>query len=110
MLYDPKWAPPATEVKIEPWQKALLDAADLIEKRGWVQCSFHLMGGGYCTLGAINKVTSGEAGTPSTEGREAMRHLKAALDITDIAIWNDHKCESRETVIEALRKAADHVV
>jgi hypothetical protein len=39
MLYDEKWnrvlAP--TEVPLERWQKLLLDAADVIERRGWTR-------------------------------------------------------------------------
>lgn len=64
MLYDPKWDKKLKEIMkpkkakpvkpLEPWRQALLDAADLIEKKGWVQKRFSR--GGYCTIGAINAV------------------------------------------------------
>lgn len=44
MLYDKRWEPkiPATTPpKQQPWQKVLLDAADLIEEKGWIRGYYH---------------------------------------------------------------------
>jgi hypothetical protein len=110
MLYDPNWKP--TEIVLEDWQKLLLEAAEILETRGWIQgemCTDE----GFCTLGAINRagydvgntapITTAilaviaKIGAPPTMGPRA------------IARWNDTYGRTKEEVVHTLRDAANAV-
>lgn len=106
MLFDPKWAPPEIEITLEPWQKILLDAADILEKKGWVRSHYHHAGRS-CAIGAIAIATSGNAnGTHigTVAGKTAVGEL---MDyIGNIPYWNDHVAKDGKEVIATLRAVA----
>jgi|SRR6266550_1945474 len=60
MLSNEKWVYPPVEVEIplKSWQKLLLDAADIIEKRGWTQGVFE-NNLGVCLIGALHLADNG---------------------------------------------------
>ena len=117
MLFDPqKWVMPEipeAEPENEPWRKLLLDAANLIERKGW--CRNDLQSHGrYCTVGALLKVSGtsirdyNEGGSaPDLVGKaeaKIMAHL--GYDNYDcVPDWND-KQKRGKVVIETLRKIA----
>lgn len=111
MLYDPKWEVPA-EVKLEPWQQILKDAADIIEREGWIRDSYHNKNG-HCAIGAINKASKLNGKKLSTTKAVAALHkiifpYSPSPDMKeDIITWNDHYLyATKQTVIDILRKAA----
>lgn len=124
MLYDPKrWPMPEVKPKapkVEPWQKLLLEAANLIERKGWCKDSYHDSLGRYCAIGALNMVSgllpqmSVIAGVMNVKGfsvslprREAEAKLKMYLHIRGpVENWNDKKGMNGANVIKALRAAA----
>jgi hypothetical protein len=97
MLYDKRWD---AEVKLEPWQEALLDAAKLIEERGWIKYEYSTSRG-FCTVGALREA----AADPFTLGR-AYSALHEVIGSEDIVTWNDFRAGSKEVIVEALRMAA----
>jgi hypothetical protein len=121
MLYDPKWTPPETEIKLEPWQRILLDAATIIEEKGWTRGSY-TDGTGYCALGAL-RIASGMHVTQSYSTNQ-LRHnypdyWKAAHVLSDnitscgdtgigIPCWNDSQ-SNKNAVIAKLRETAHAV-
>lgn len=115
MLYDPKWAPPETEIKIEPWQKILLDAANILEEKGWIQRE-RSRGTNYCMLGAIEVATYGRIrcflrswDDHDPVLREAVNHVQNSLDGLAPWIWNDAESRTKEQVIAKLREVANVV-
>ena len=103
MLYDKKWVY-TFQPTLKPWQRLLLDAADLLEKYGWCQGSYHNRQHQFCMVGAVWAAAKTEV--LNTAVKEASNHL---IEITgpDITGWNDRPERTREEIIAALRKAAD---
>lgn len=86
---------------------ALLDAADLIEREGWVQGVLGLPGMGYCALGALGQVTK----TESARYFDARDLLARSIGISPfsyggIPAWNDREGQTKEQVLQTLRRAA----
>ena len=129
MLYDPNWAVPATEIKLEPWQEILLHAVNLLERHGWVQHNYGSTYMGFCTIGAVE--TAGWAlyrsyrrhladgarmeRPPSSAAAEsrtasALGKVRKAIQSDDIAGWNDHPCRDKYEVINLLRKVATDAI
>jgi hypothetical protein len=80
-------------------QRMLLDAADLIEERGWCQGSYSDQDGRVCAIGAIVR-----AGNHQHYRRaEAMMMMVVGMSVVG---WNDIKGRTKEEVITALRRAA----
>lgn len=115
MLYDPKWAPPETEIELKPWQALLLKAADLLEQRGWVQGAFR-EAGRFCTLGAVRQAsgyyrsqasvdTVNEWQTTETIYREVIANLDLSFP-NGVVAWNDGPNQTKEGVISKLREIA----
>jgi hypothetical protein len=103
MLYDPKWhvANPLIPKFRAPWRKILWDAANLIERRGWIQHrTFSEQG--YCIYGAINEIGMAEL---SRYRHSAKSHLRRHLG-ANIATWNDSRARTKEQVLAKLREAA----
>lgn len=101
MLYDPKWETTVTPIKtIEPWQQVLIDAANLIKKKGWVKGHYET-NKGFCMVGAIRMAAKN---TPMAY--DAEMHLSRSMGTYNILAWNDHNAKSKEHVIYELRKAA----
>lgn len=113
MFYDPKWEKPV----IEPWRKALFDAADLLEKDGWTRIQFENKAGNHCAVGAINKVTIGSSydyGECNPIAKEAIAKLRAEInrrwfsliEYGRVTSWNDGMTRSKREVIRTMRRAA----
>lgn len=106
MLYDKKWEIKAlVKPKLAGWQQVLLNAADLIEKKGWIRGEFANKNG-YCAVGAIYTCY----GSFYSKWR-AMLKLRAYLRgvygrRTPIVVWNDLKFLDRRRIIEDIREAA----
>lgn len=98
MLYDKRWD--HIKTRIEPWQLLLLTAADLIEKRGWIQGEFRSDDGRYCAMGAIQEIDC-----PSQEKWIAMARVTQTLRM-DLVAWNDHRSRTKEQVVTKLREVA----
>lgn len=116
MLFDPqKWVMPEVQPEapqLEPWQKLLLDAAALIEKKGWCRDNFYNRGR-YCAIGALNVVSGFEACDPlrlTPARKKAEAKLKGYLKLGDdhmaVEYWNDDHAKSGKAVVAALRGAA----
>jgi hypothetical protein len=114
MLYDRRWEiPPPTlpptkpkpKIITEPWRQILLDAADLIEEKGWIQGTFYKRGEGYCIFGALTKVASKHDNSQS-HLRAAQHQLQRHKSRRSIMRWNDADGRSKEEVLTALRTVA----
>lgn len=126
MLYDPKWQ---EQTCLSPPVRILLDAADLIEKKGWCQgrSSAPQPSGGlaYCVHGAFAHITHLEAEYDadrqsdmnaatillqrylSANGQwDPTRAVMCTATWVNCAVWNDVKGRTKEEVITALRGAA----
>lgn len=105
MLYDKKWEiKDVVKPKLAGWQQVLLNAADLIEEKGWIRGEMHNHYG-YCTIGAIYACE----GNLYSKWR-AVRKLKAYLKgiynrRTSILVWNDHKAAAYNVTLH-IREAA----
>jgi len=107
MLFDPKWNP--IEIKIEPWQKVLLDAANLLESAGWCQ---NMMGdsfGRHCAIGAIHAVKCDDLHSMANAACALSKHIQTGFSRSkyiDIPDWNDYRGRTKEQVIATMRKVA----
>lgn len=125
MLFDPNWKPAETEVQLENWQKILLAAADLIQKRGWCHGEYESDSGRrHCAVGAINKAAGFNHDLGSNDFYRSDYGPKAAWDDRDLAIkmlttavsgefgyieeWNDAKNTRthRNHVLDTMRRVA----
>ncbi len=95
----------------------LRKAADLIENHGHCKGDYKRSHGhsGYCALGAMNRVTTGDV-TSTHKNLRACRALVRYLDIdgshlcygprTSIVDWNDEPWRTADEVVNALRVTA----
>lgn len=100
-------------------KEILIEAANLLETKGWTQDAFARDANGmgiksheesavcFCTIGALNRV-SGEnvVRRLDTEGNKAYEYLRDSIGGWGIAEWNDSYDRTKEDVISALRNAA----
>jgi len=90
--------------------KVLLDAADIIERRGWHRGSYESGYGAVCALGAINIAANGAAlkfGPSSNDAVVRMTHYLVQTGYEDgVHSWNDQPGRTKEEVVAALRAAA----
>jgi hypothetical protein len=87
-----------------PAQKVCADAADLIERCGWVQGVSEGPNGETCIQSALYNVTS-----PIdfySEYSPALQLIRDAIGSAYIPDWNDTPGRTKAEVIAALRKAA----
>jgi hypothetical protein len=100
------------KVTLEPWRKALLDAADYIEEHGWCQGSLTSDGGRVCAGGAVLMAHSGSLTTNYPLGSvpdKAIYMLEKYVDASHyfgIASWNDAKERTKGEVVAAMRGCA----
>ncbi len=95
----------------ECWRQILLDSADLLETRGWVQGRLGGGFGGRCVVGAMHKV-AGELVGPN--GRvdwfqplvEAELNLTSQINCPSITRWNDMPGRTKGQILDALRTTA----
>lgn len=103
MLYDKRWDK-QLEVELSPGGKALLEAADYIEARGWKQ-AFGDWGGPVCPITALDNL--GYLGhTPAGMGA---RKLFFKCHGDHLLNWNDAVGRTKEQVVAGLRAAAHFV-
>ncbi len=102
MLYDKKWDA-KVEPKLEPWRKALLDAAQYIRECGWCQLTYY-KDNRACILGALMLVTEADEGYLSTNPPELAK-LKAHIKM-GIPAYNDTEGRTKEEVIAVLERVA----
>lgn len=104
MLYDKKWDKEVeAPVTLEPWQQALLDAANIIRKRGWCQGheSYH---GRVCLLGALAVAVGNK---PSNWHHPTHYLARRQLELHCFTIqWNDSPGRKKAEVINALESTA----
>jgi hypothetical protein len=84
--------------KLPPERQVLLDAASILEERGWIQGAGH-SSNGHCAMNAIDST-----------GAEHRAVLIALITLTEklgpIAQWNDTPGRTKEEVIAMLRETA----
>jgi hypothetical protein len=100
VLYDPKWG---VETKtLEPWQRILYAAADLIEEHGWCQHVPRDSHGHICVFTAL--LTDAPA-----DAWRACQALERYCGLTKpyyVTRWNDMPGRTKDEVLNALRGAA----
>ncbi len=112
MLYNPQH-----DYKQKDEVACALDrAADLLERSNWVQdmfeqnYPFRLRRTGYCMMGAIHKVITGDSGTGDGEGglsNQCVMRLRAHMSWDDPSWWNDKEGRTKAEVISMLREVAN---
>lgn len=105
MLYNEKWDKPeiVAPVVLEPWQQLLLDAAALLEKKGWCRGMYETGDGRHCAVGAIIDVAR-PLTAMHTHRLTALHKLERFVGGT-ATVWNDNQ-PNGQVVIDAMRKAA----
>ncbi|SRR5258708_3522115 len=109
MLYDKRWEHTETPApSLEPWQKVLLDAADLIERRGLAKGAFVRNGEALCVMGAVLMARYGylALGRDDPDERAACDIFRKHINVSDITDWNDVPSRTKAEVVGALRGAA----
>lgn len=129
MLYDPKWKLPI-EIPAEPiikkkkkqakkrktWRSLILKAAEIIEKKGWVQNHLYEEGS-FCTVGALLKADGVPVKDIKDEFFNVSRaceiaqskitdHLWTVYDDQNIETWNDSPGQTADKVVGVLREIA----
>lgn len=93
--------------------RTLRKAADIIEDRGWIQGMLGNAREGFCAIGAIVYTLHGHAiSIPKDANMVRDRFATWLITHTEGAFlgiepWNDSKDNSKEMVIQTMRKAAD---
>lgn len=90
----------------EQWRKDLMAAAQLIREKGWVT-DYYETSEGYCIVGAVSKVTSGNA-FGHNDSPALYRLDTAACQHFGVLLhdWNDKIANSKEDVISFLEFVA----
>lgn len=97
----------------------LIEAANLLETKGWTQGAFARDANGisisddeesavcFCTIGALNRVSCENVVCGhNTEGHKAYEHLRNSIGRHRVTKWNDYDDRTKEDVINTLRTAA----
>lgn len=115
-MYASDKAAGEAQVAIEPWRRVLLDAADLLENKGW--CQFvreDCYGERHCVLGAIDVSAGYDPGgiwppdeRKSGDWQIAVRAVagQSVRPTFACADWNNHPLRTAAEVIATLRKVA----
>jgi hypothetical protein len=101
MYYDPQCKP---EVTLEPWQQVLLDAASLIEQKGWCQGSA-MMDDASCAAWAITQAARNLSQYDYGLAEHVGNRLARIVGARSIPFWNDAPGRTKEEVIAAMRAA-----
>ncbi len=98
---------PSTPALLEPWRALLLEAADLLERRGW--CQQHLVDvkGRMCTIGAMTSVWNLANGWDLSVVSEAQNRLTSVVG--PLVEWNDTHGRTKTEVLKTLRSVASNV-
>ncbi len=115
MLYDKRWDKLEAAVELEPWRQLLLEAADVIEQRGWCRHTRMNSRGEVCAVGAILSARWGfdrlDWGSwyDDEPTREAVLNLRARVasgTISGVGGWNDTPDRTKDEVVAMLRDVA----
>lgn len=98
MLYCPQWEPDT----FTDWRKAIWDASNLIQTKGWTQREY-MEHKGFCIMGALEYLRI-VGQVPDDVIERAERELDEALDITEA--WNDENGRTKQQVVAKLREVA----
>jgi hypothetical protein len=122
MLYDPRMHDRRKDLPVA--NRTLLQAADLLRERGWLQGSGSNVAGQVCMEMAIGIAADANCWKPGYDERVQKDILRDSLFKTalhllakhieveskwnsvSVATWNDAKGRTKEEVIEALETAA----
>lgn len=91
--------------KLQPWQKTLLDAAEIIKTHGWAAIGRPHPAGSVCAYVAIMRVASVNGVASGNAVRAFVRGI-GGHDEEDIFRWNDAPERTKAEVIKALQAAA----
>ncbi len=101
MFYDPQ----CKSVTVEPWRKMLLDAADVMERRGHVKKAL-ISNDGVCLQGAL-RLAGGQGDRESyTRATGALSRYLGFVSEHENTVWNDLPERTKDESIAALRGAA----
>jgi hypothetical protein len=110
MLYNQEWDKQLTEINNEPWRQVLLDAADLIERKGWCQnqakSTFLGFTLGYCMIGALDEVLT-RSDEPAKVWESVASHRLSLAVNGSIIDWNDDDTRTKKEVVAKLREVAN---
>jgi hypothetical protein len=109
MYYDERTETIAeTPVKLEPWQQRLLDAANIIRKRGWCQGHYQGHNESVCIVGAIHIASSGSIHKSCLDriNEVVISKLTARLDGRSPIAWNDKQGRTKDEVLDLLESVA----
>ncbi len=102
MLLDPTW----TEPKVDAVGEVLLEAADLLETRGWCQGIMVNEKGQMCLVGSIKEALWKRDADCGINYDDLTFRLKKYIGHDFIPSWNDEIGRTQAQAIEALRAAA----
>jgi hypothetical protein len=106
MLYDPQHD---NRLKTQPWRQVLLDAADAIDKFGWVQGRRGDEVVGFCADGAIRYALFGKSHRSHPTGHlwnETIKAFASWCAVMYVHDYNDLWWMTKESITSALRSCA----
>jgi 8-oxo-dGTP pyrophosphatase MutT (NUDIX family) len=102
--------------KITTTKQVLEEAANIIEKRGWVQKDWETTDGAVCAFGAMRHAAYGCLFTSDItndhiyfEARKALEiqvHKSVGDEYYSVPQWNDQKDQTKDNVVKIIRLAA----
>ncbi len=105
---------PTVRGPLELWQHIVLDAADYIERSGWVQEVEH-DGRRVCVMGALNRVCRDRDGYRDRDGgylnskclvEDVRTHIRDHVGM-GVTYWNDLPGQTVENVLQTLRSIVE---
>jgi hypothetical protein len=107
MLYDRRWEEQIPEVKapeLEGWQKAILEAREILDRHGWVQGQFENLNG-YCIIGALRHTETCDYSLAAIKlDQHVMR--KTGGRICSVMAWNDMSGRTKGEVLDLMYEVA----
>jgi hypothetical protein len=85
-------------------REILREAADLIERDGWVQGVYHSEDGRHCAAGALSRAL---ADVDDPVAYETYSLLLDEIGWVGVPMWNDTVATSGQQVVDTLRRAAE---
>ena len=105
MLFDTKWA---AKLRVEPWRRVLLDAADFIDRNGWCQHTLHDDKGHVCAAEALRTVayTAHDMGSYAGAMTRLSKFVTPGEHSVAVVKWNDDDSRTATEVTGAMRVCA----
>jgi hypothetical protein len=95
---------------LQPWQKTLLEAAEIIKTQGWCQHASMTLGGRVCLLGAVALAKNGyiaPGGLSDLPVEVRLLVTSTGVPNADALVdWNNAPERTADEVIKALKDAA----